>query len=89
MTQPFLTLANCLCGPAYRIQTVAGGAEIQVRLQQMGLAPGKIVVKRSGQLFRGPVVVRIQGTELAIGHCAAQRIFLEPVDVSPDPGRQS
>jgi ferrous iron transport protein A len=90
MTQASLNLADCPTGPAaYRIHSVAGGPAMQTRLRHMGLAPGKILVKRSGQLFCGPVVVRIHGTELAIGHRTAQRIFLEPVDDTPDPGRQS
>jgi Fe2+ transport system protein FeoA len=89
MTQPPLNLADCPAGIAYRIRTVAGGQALQLRLQHMGLAPGKPVIKRSDQLFRGPVVVRVQSTELAIGHRTAQRILLEPVDETPGPGRQS
>lgn len=73
---PDLTLASCPTGQACRVAEIAEEG-LRRRLEQLGLAPGKIVVKVGGQLFNGPVVVRIGSTELALGRGMAQRVRVE------------
>lgn len=74
-----LTLASCGAEARWRVKAVHGGAELKRRLASMGLCEGKSVYKLGGQLFAGPVVVRISSTELAIGHRTAGQVEVEPV----------
>ncbi len=84
------TLADCTIGRRYRVAHIDGGEALVRRLHSLGLALDKTIVKTGGQLFHGPVMVRIQHTELAIGHRTAARIRVEPIThAAPDPLRQS
>jgi ferrous iron transport protein A len=73
-----LSLAHGDTGGRYRVTAIVGGERLSLRLRDLGLAPGTLLCKVSGQLFRGPVVVRFQGTELALGHRTACKVMVEP-----------
>lgn len=47
------------------------------RLQALGLHPGKKVTKLSTFFQKGPVVVEIDRSRLAMGYGRANRIFVE------------
>lgn len=51
------------------------------RLEALGIRPGKKVTKISSMLFRGPVTLRVDSTQVAIGFGMANRILVE-VDIS-------
>ena len=74
-----LTLADCESGRRYRVVEVHGGGGLRARLEQMGLNQGCILAKTGGHLFRGPIMVKIKHTELAIGHAMAGHIQVEPL----------
>jgi len=74
-----LTLTECESGHRYRVVEVHGGSALRARLEQMGLNQGWILAKTGGHLFRGPIMVKIQHTELAIGHGMASHIQVEPL----------
>jgi len=73
-----LTLATCASGGSYRVVEVRGGEELRRRLAHMGLGAGATLVKLGGQLFRGPILVRVAGTELALGRGMALHVWVEP-----------
>ncbi len=73
------TLLSCESKTPMRVVRLEGGANFCARLGNMGLTEGKIVTKVHQQLFRGPVTVQIQNTQLAIGHAMAGRIIVAPV----------
>jgi len=50
------------------------------RLEAVGLRTGKIVEKVSGMPFRGPVTINLDGRQIAIGHGAAEKIFVETLE---------
>lgn len=54
-----------------------GGHGMIRRLEVMGVRPGVIVTKRSAQPMRGPVIIGVHGTELALGFGIACRIQVE------------
>lgn len=63
-------------GEKVEVVEIQGGWGIRQRLNQMGIHPGdSMVVKRSG-IIGGPVLIQIQGTEVAIGRGMARRIFV-------------
>ncbi len=50
------------------------------RLEAIGLRTGKIVQKVSGIPFRGPIILDIDGRHVAIGHGAAGKILVKPLE---------
>ena len=71
------TLLSCPAGVAVRVVRLAGGEHFRLRLKNLGLVEGKVLTKVHSHPFGGPVTVRLQQTQLAIGHGMAKRIFVE------------
>jgi len=69
-------------GESAVIADVLGGRGIRRHLSDMGLTPG-VTVQVAGQgAGAGPVVVRVMGARIAVGHGMARRIMVRPV--APD-----
>ncbi len=51
--------------------------EAALRLEALGLRPGKRIQKISGMPFHGPVTVCVDGRQVAIGHGVAARISVD------------
>jgi len=43
----------------------------------LGIRPGKKVTKLSSTLFRGPVTLRVNNTQVAVGFGMAKKIIVE------------
>lgn len=56
---------------------IQGGYGLTRRLESLGIRVGKKVVKVSSQLMRGPVTVRMDNSEVAIGFGMARKILVE------------
>jgi len=56
---------------------VLGGRGLTQRLDALGIRPGKKVTKISSTLFRGPVMLRVNNTQVAVGFGMARRIIVE------------
>jgi ferrous iron transport protein A len=56
---------------------VQGGHGLIHRLESLGIRVGKKVTKVSSQLMRGPVTVRMDNSEVAIGFGMARKILVE------------
>ncbi|MGO0122440.1 FeoA family protein [Desulfothermobacter acidiphilus] len=76
---PLTLLRN---GSRARIAYFAAGLQSEKRLQALGLAPGKEVVKLSGLPFHGPVVVCVDNSQVALGYGLAQKVMVEPLEGS-------
>jgi ferrous iron transport protein A len=59
------------------VRSVAGGRGIVRKLEAMGLRPGKTVAKVSSQLMGGPVIVLLDGRQLAMGRGMAATVLVE------------
>ena len=57
--------------------------EAALRLEAMGLRPGKRIQKISGMPFHGPVTVCLDGRQFAIGHGIALRLAVTPERQDP------
>ena len=64
-------------GEAGKVVAVHGGHGFRRRLEALGIRPGMKIVKKSGQIMRGPVIVQVGGTQLAIGFGMARHIVVE------------
>lgn len=76
-----LTLAEMEAGQTGTVIQILGGRGLTNRLEAMGIRPGKKVTKISSMLFRGPVTLRTDHTQIAIGFGMANKILVE-IDTS-------
>lgn len=77
MREPLiLSLSELDSGQSGKVVDILGGFGIRRRVQAMGIRPGKSITKISGMFMRGPVVVRVDHMEVAIGWGMARRIMV-------------
>jgi Fe2+ transport system protein FeoA len=69
-------LSEVRIGSLVRIGSIEGGKRMGRRLSEMGLRPGAVTEVVSGE-GGGPVVLRVDGTRLALGRGMARRILVE------------
>jgi len=72
-----LTLAEMRTGQTGTVVGVLGGHGLIQRLDALGIRPGKKVTKLSSTLFRGPVTLRVNNTQVAVGFGMAKKIIVE------------
>ena len=72
-----LPLNQLDAGNSGTIKEIQGGRGIVSRLNVLGVIPGKKITKISAMMMRGPVVFRVNNTEVAIGFGMASRIMVE------------
>ena len=62
-----------------KVIDIQGGQRIRQRLAEMGIHPGDIIaILRYGAL-RGPILIEIHGSQVALGRGIASRIIVEEV----------
>jgi len=71
------TLAEMKTGQTGTIVGVLGGHGLIRRLDALGIRPGKKVTKMSSALFQGPVTLRVNNTQVAVGFGMARKIIVE------------
>ncbi len=76
-----LTLGRMEAGQTGTIIQILGGRGLTHRLEALGIRPGKKVTKINSALFRGPVTLRVDQTQVAIGFGMANKILVE-IDTS-------
>ena len=75
-TVPLMPLAAVTPGRRVRMRCVTAGRELEARLADLGLVPGvEIEVIRNAA--RGPLLVSVKGSRLALGHGMARKIAVE------------
>jgi len=72
-----LTLAEMRTGQTGTVVGVMGGHGLIRRLDALGIRPGRKVTKLSSTLFRGPVILRADNTQVAVGFGMARKIIVE------------
>jgi ferrous iron transport protein A len=64
-------------GQTGNVTEILGGHGLIRRLDALGIRPGKKVTKISSALFHGPVILRVDSTEVAVGFGMARKITVE------------
>jgi len=59
------------------VKNIAGGHGLKRKLNNMGLRAGSNVTKVTSQFVRGPVTIKVGGTQMAIGYGMAKKILIE------------
>jgi len=72
-----LTLAEMKTGQTGTVVEVLGGHGLIRRLDALGIRPGKKVTKISSTLFHGPVTLRVDNAQVAVGFGMAKKIIVE------------
>ncbi len=72
-----LTLAEMRTGQTGTVVGVLGGHGLIRRLDALGIRPGRKVTKISSTLFRGPVILRVDNAQVAVGFGMARKIIIE------------
>jgi ferrous iron transport protein A len=63
-----------------KVIDIQGGAGVRQRLGQMGIHPGDIVtILRFGAL-RGPILIEVHGSQVALGRGITSRVTVEEVE---------
>jgi len=71
------TLGQMKAGQTGTIIQILGGRGLARRLEALGIRPGGVVTKTSSALFRGPVTLKANNTQVAIGFGMANKILVE------------
>jgi ferrous iron transport protein A len=72
------SLAQMTTGEGGTVVEIVGGRGLVSRLDALGIRPGKRITKISSELMRGPVIVQVDRTEIAIGFGMAKSIAVRP-----------
>ena len=72
-----ITLDQMQSGQRGTVVQVQGGQGLEKRLSALGIRPGKMIAKLSSMFMRGPVTVRVDRVQIAIGFGMAKKITVE------------
>jgi len=70
-------LTEMKAGESGTVVSLEGGRGLVLRLQNLGIRPGKRITKVSAHFWRGPITVRIGGPNLALGFGVAGKVMVE------------
>ncbi|MGE5454408.1 MAG: FeoA family protein [Methylocystaceae bacterium] len=74
-------LAEIKPGVRVQIIEVIGGSGKNSRLLDMGITPGTEVTVIAVHPFKGPIVVQMPGSQIAIGRRIAHNITVQSMDI--------
>jgi ferrous iron transport protein A len=77
LTKARLPLCNMRNGQMGTVVEINGGIGIVSKLDSLGIRMGVSVIKKSALIARGPLVVQVHGTEIAMGYGMASKIVVE------------
>lgn len=58
------------------VEHVEGGPGFQRRLASLGIRTGKSIRRVASEPLRGPIIVEVDGTRVAIGRGMAMKVFV-------------
>ncbi|MCX5782330.1 MAG: FeoA family protein [Elusimicrobia bacterium] len=70
-------LTDLDAGLSGTVKEIAGGFGAIRRLRALGFGVGDHITKLSGMHMRGPVIIKVRGTHIAIGYGIASKIIVE------------
>ena len=72
-----IDLAELKAGITGTVTSIHGGHGITNRLDAMGIRCGIKIKKLSGQFMRGPVIIKVGSTQVAIGYGMAKKVMVQ------------
>lgn len=71
-----ILLTQMYAGQKGTVNRILGGFGLRRRLENMGIRPGKEITKISEIFLSGPVIIKLQGSKIALGRGMAKKIFI-------------
>jgi len=71
-----IDLSQMRAGQTGKIMSFDGGRGLVKKLESMGIRCGVQITKVSGQIMRGPIIIRVCNTQVAIGFGMARKILV-------------
>ena len=79
-----LELARIKSGTLVRVAEIIGGWELRQRLNQLGIhINDKITIRQTG-VFKGPMLVEVHGSMVALGCGMARKVIVEIISDEPE-----
>ncbi|MEW6608603.1 MAG: FeoA family protein [bacterium] len=72
-----ISLVQMKIGESGKIVEIQGGAGMSLKLENLGIRVGEEIKKVSQQAMRGPVVVAVGKSQVAVGFGMATRVLVE------------
>lgn len=66
-------------GMSASVVSVEGGSALEGKLYSLGVREGAIVKKVAGVFRRGPIVIKIGSSQIAMGRGMASKVKVKPV----------
>ena len=71
------TLVNLTNNEEGLILSIEGGRNAISKLEALGIRPGKKIRKMNSQIFRGPIVIEIDGRDIGLGYGLANKVLIK------------
>jgi Fe2+ transport system protein FeoA len=71
-----MNITNLKNGTIAKIKSIKDIKDMN-KLKSMGIFPGNIIIKKSNSIMKGPIIIQIGKTQIAIGYKIAQNIIIE------------
>jgi ferrous iron transport protein A len=75
-----MDLVELPTGKSAVVEHVEGGHGVAHRLDALGLRVGKVVTKMGKQIMAGPIIIVIDGREVAMGRGIGRKVRVKPLD---------
>lgn len=72
-----MTLDRLKTGQSARVKDINRGSNAQQRLMEMGIVPGVEIELLAKHPFRGPVIIQLNNTRIALGRRLASAVEVE------------
>lgn len=72
-----MTLGEMKIGDKGTIRLIDGGRGVHTKLESLGLREGVSFVKKSAVMTRGPVIIEVGSTQIALGCEIANKIYVQ------------
>jgi ferrous iron transport protein A len=75
-----MTLDQIFENKKAKVVDIQGGPGIRQRLSQMGIHPGDMITMLRYGALRGPILIEVHGSQVALGRGIASRILVEETE---------
>jgi len=72
-----ITLVNLTNNEEGFILSIEGGRNAISKLEALGIRPGKKIRKMNSQIFRGPIVIEIDGRDIGLGYGLENKVLIK------------
>lgn len=66
-----------------RVTSIDGGVRVREHLNSLGIHVGDRIMVMERAPFRGPLIVEIHGSRVALGRGVARKVKVEPHEIRP------